>query len=180
MIVVDAGALVVGPLGRLWAVFQDFGEEAALGMASDGSDTAQSWYPTKGRGMPYVGATGVHAGVLLMDLSRLRSSQVQLKPLASIAARAWGYAISRGEHDLFNIVLSKMQHLVHVLPCWANSRKDTCGQCDGGLLVVHAAGTNDFFERGARLLMPAPGVTPECSDLPCFRERLVTIAGGGC
>mmetsp|Transcript_91097 Transcript_91097/g.208823 ORF Transcript_91097/g.208823 Transcript_91097/m.208823 type:complete len:1301 (+) Transcript_91097:24-3926(+) len=180
VIVVDAGALVVGPLGRLWAVFQDFGEEAALGMASDGSDTAQSWYPTKGRGMPYVGATGVHAGVLLMDLSRLRSSQVQLKPLASIAARAWGYAISRGEHDLFNIVLSKMQHLVHVLPCWANSRKDTCGQCDGGLLVVHAAGTNDFFERGARLLMPAPGVTPECSDLPCFRERLVTIAGGGC
>lgn len=69
---VDSDILFLQPVDRLWSFLSDFNSTQLAAMAPEHEEPRIAWYNRFAR-HPFYGRTGVNSGVMLMNMTRLRS-----------------------------------------------------------------------------------------------------------
>ena len=87
-----------------------------------------------GKGLPYFGHKGLNAGILLLNLERLRSSDFSTQRDRIVHHHLPKLELPLGDQDVLNAYAHKYPHHVHVLPCTMNFRSDSF--CYGGLPII--------------------------------------------
>ncbi|XP_013135812.1 PREDICTED: glucoside xylosyltransferase 1 isoform X2 [Papilio polytes] len=112
-------------------------------MAAEDDNPNVSWYPRFAK-HPFYGKYGLNSGVMLMNLTRMRSfgwveyvTPVMLK---------WKLYIPWGDQDIINIIFHYHERAVRVLSCRYNYRSDQCTYGDAcadatrrGVYVLHGS-----------------------------------------
>jgi hypothetical protein len=152
----DADTLVVGDVRRLWAEFQTHPRDAVFGASWEANgESTRSWYQETDRGFPYPKPWGVNAGVLLINLARLRSMARQGAPWDERVAAAiakYGPRLELGDQDVLNALFAEDPSLWRAMPCGFNFRTGCFTELPAhprGLTVAH--GNNGFFHQGKTL-----------------------------
>lgn len=73
LIYVDTDVLFLRPLDDIWRLFQSFNDTQLAAMAQEHEVPKIGWYSRFAR-HPFYGVTGVNSGVMLMNLTRVRST----------------------------------------------------------------------------------------------------------
>ncbi|KAJ8299065.1 hypothetical protein KUTeg_023125 [Tegillarca granosa] len=123
LIYVDTDMLFLRPLEDLWSFFSLFNSTQLAALAPEHEDTATGWYNRFAR-HPYYGLLGVNSGVMLMNLTRLRSSEWLQSMLAYY--KEYRYKITWGDQDLINIYFHYHPDELYVYNCDWNYRPDHC------------------------------------------------------
>ena len=89
------------PVEDLWNHFKHFDNVQLASMAPEGEETALSWYPRFAR-HPFYGKNGMNSGVMLMNLTRMRTFDWTEKILE--AYHKYKLSITWGDQDLLNII----------------------------------------------------------------------------
>ncbi|EEC11534.1 hypothetical protein IscW_ISCW009544 [Ixodes scapularis] len=69
---VDADTLFLSPVEELWSVFEKMNESHLTALTYETEDVRTNWYQQHGK-HPYPAPFGVNAGVMPMNLTRMRS-----------------------------------------------------------------------------------------------------------
>lgn len=69
---VDSDILFLHPVDRLWSFLSEFNSTQLAAMAPEHEEPRIAWYNRFAR-HPFYGRTGVNSGVMLMNMTRLRS-----------------------------------------------------------------------------------------------------------
>ncbi|KPI92277.1 Glucoside xylosyltransferase 1 [Papilio xuthus] len=143
MIYVDTDTLFLKPVDDLWNEFSKFNDSQISAMAAEDDNPNVSWYPRFAK-HPFYGKYGLNSGVMLMNLTRMRSfgwveyvTPVMLK---------WKLYIPWGDQDIINIIFHYHERAVHILSCRYNYRSDQCTYGDAcadatqyGIYVLHGS-----------------------------------------
>ncbi|XP_014372030.2 glucoside xylosyltransferase 1 [Papilio machaon] len=143
MIYVDTDTLFLKPVDELWSEFSKFNDSQISAMAAEDDNPNVSWYPRFAK-HPFYGKYGLNSGVMLMNLTRMRSfgwveyvTPVMLK---------WKLYIPWGDQDIINIIYHYHERAVHLLSCRYNYRSDQCTYGDAcadatehGIYVLHGS-----------------------------------------
>ncbi|KAK7098518.1 glucoside xylosyltransferase 1-like [Littorina saxatilis] len=123
LIYVDTDILFVSPLDDLWSFFSRFSATQLVALAPEHEDPNVGWYNRFAR-HPYVPPMGVNSGVMLMNLTRLRTSTW----LPSILKyfREYRLKITWGDQDLINIYFHDYPDELYQYSCEWNYRPDHC------------------------------------------------------
>ena len=70
---VDSDIVFLRPPDRLWALLSHFNASQLAGVAPEHEEPRVAWYNRFAR-HPFYGATGINSGVMLMNLTRIRSA----------------------------------------------------------------------------------------------------------
>ena len=162
LLYVDGDTLLVYDPRRVWAEFALHNDSTMLNMAWEGSGYhgVFTYYVQKDRGFPFYRPWGLNAGVLLMDLRKIRrvrfdggqrdwSGEVQ-----RIYAQ-YGDKLEFGDQDVLNIICAEHRELCMPLPAGYNYRaglvenRGSFGK-ERGVTIMHGAGgLIDRHESGA-------------------------------
>ncbi|CAG0885232.1 unnamed protein product [Darwinula stevensoni] len=128
---VDPGTVFFTPLDELHSFFSLMNSSHAIALSLiDGDPEYELSEYTSQSILPYYGSSGIHLGVALVSLIRLRNSAF-FHQLENIQAE---YPESiQSDQDLLNVFLSKNPGLVLDLPCRFNYREEMCNsvyQCN--------------------------------------------------
>ncbi|CAH0594271.1 unnamed protein product [Chrysodeixis includens] len=144
MIYVDTDTLFLGPVEELWQFFRKFNSIQISAMTLEDDNPNISWYPRFAK-HPFYGKYGLNSGVMLMNLTRMRSfgwvdyvTPIMLK---------WKLYIPWGDQDIINIIFHYHESAVHVLSCRYNYRSD---QCMYGDACADASARGIFLLHGSR------------------------------
>ncbi|KAJ8723890.1 hypothetical protein PYW07_007870 [Mythimna separata] len=143
MIYVDADTLFLGPVEELWQFFSQFNSSQISAMSLEDDNPNVSWYPRFAK-HPFYGKYGLNSGVMLMNLTRMRSfgwvdyvTPIMLK---------WKRYIPWGDQDIINIIFHYHERSVYVLSCRYNYRSDQCMYGDAcadatrrGIYLLHGS-----------------------------------------
>ncbi|KAJ0173605.1 hypothetical protein K1T71_010754 [Dendrolimus kikuchii] len=143
MIYVDTDTLFLGPVEVLWEYFKMFNDTQMSAMALEDDNPNVSWYPRFAK-HPFYGKYGLNSGVMLMNLTRMRSfgwvdyvTPIMLK---------WKLYIPWGDQDIINIIFHYHGNAVYVLSCRFNYRSDQCMYGDScadatsrGVFLIHGS-----------------------------------------
>uniref|UniRef100_A0A8C8SG85 UDP-D-xylose:beta-D-glucoside alpha-1,3-D-xylosyltransferase n=1 Tax=Pelusios castaneus TaxID=367368 RepID=A0A8C8SG85_9SAUR len=152
LLYVDTDVLFLRPLDDIWRFLKAFNSTQLAAMAPEHEIPKIGWYSRFAR-HPYYGATGVNSGVMLMNLTRIRSAQFKnsmiptgltweemLYPLY----QKYKTYITWGDQDLLNIIFYFNPECLYVFPCQWNYRPDHCmygSNCKGaeeeGISILH-------------------------------------------
>ncbi|XP_039271125.2 glucoside xylosyltransferase 1-like [Styela clava] len=151
VIFVDTDVIFLSDVFQLWSVFAEFNSTQLSAMCIEYEDEKMGWYNRLGR-TPYYGKTGLNAGIILMNLTRMRKAKFRndfkhslmtwkdmLQPLYD----KYQYSLTWGEQDLLNIIFHYNSDMLYELSCDWNYRPDHCmfGQmckpAKNGVKVVH-------------------------------------------
>lgn len=69
---VDSDVLFLQPVDHLWAFLSQFNSSQLAAMAPEHEEPRIAWYSRFAR-HPFYGSTGVNSGVMLMNMTRMRS-----------------------------------------------------------------------------------------------------------
>lgn len=72
IVYVDSDILFLQPVDRLWAFLSQFNSSQLAAMAPEHEEPRIAWYNRFAR-HPFYGRTGVNSGVMLMNMTRMRS-----------------------------------------------------------------------------------------------------------
>lgn len=135
----DTDTLFISPIHEIWQQFSKFNASQIVGMSSENEHTGASWYNSH-TDFPHYGLLGLNSGVMLMNLTRMRSFQwnTYMWPLL----RDFKRKIELGDQDLINILFHNHTHRVYLLPCAFNYRPEPCNHEDAcrvpdGIQVLH-------------------------------------------
>ncbi|KAL3841328.1 hypothetical protein ACJMK2_019490 [Sinanodonta woodiana] len=123
LIYVDTDVLFLSPVDNIWGFFKSFNSTQLAALAPEHEDAAIGWYNRFAR-HPYYGALGVNSGVMLMNLTRLRSS-AWLQSMMNYY-KEYKLKITWGDQDLINIYFHFYPDQLYVYPCEWNYRPDHC------------------------------------------------------
>lgn len=124
VIYMDTDSIAIGPLSKLWDEFKEFGPETRFGMSLE-SVVENGWYDSHPE-IPVPVEHGVNAGILLMDVSRIRAdSDAWLETLDDIANDQTS-SNKMGDQDILNQYLHMYPKQLHILPCSYNFRPQFC------------------------------------------------------
>ena len=84
--------------------------------------------PQKNLSIPFYGERGLNAGVMLVSLAAVRTSNFSAERNAVIAHYGPRGLLEMGDQDVLNIIAHKHPYNFHVLPCSVNVR---CAMADG-------------------------------------------------
>lgn len=73
IVYVDSDILFLQPVDRLWAFLSQFNSSQLAAMAPEHEEPRIAWYNRFAR-HPFYGRTGINSGVMLMNLTRMRST----------------------------------------------------------------------------------------------------------
>ncbi len=98
----DTDVLFLTPVDQIWDIFGQMNGSQMVAMSPDIVDPAISWYYNKAK-FPYVPTLGVNSGVMLMNLTRMRTFgwTDYLEPYLS----QYKHDIHYGDQDIINIIL---------------------------------------------------------------------------
>ncbi|KAL4224786.1 Glucoside xylosyltransferase 2 [Mactra antiquata] len=120
---VDTDVLFLSPVDDIWKLFELFNSTQLAGLAPEHEDKAMGWYNRFAR-HPYYGELGVNSGVMLMNLTRLRSSPWLISMHNYIIE--YKLKITYGDQDLINIYFHYFPEQLYVFGCAMNYRADHC------------------------------------------------------
>ena len=123
LLYVDTDILFTKPLEYIWSFFKKFNATQLAALAPEYEVTSMGWYNRFGR-HPYYGTTGLNSGVLLMNLTRMRTLAWSTKIIQIY--HEFKTKITWGDQDLINILFYFHPELVYVYPCEWNFRPDHC------------------------------------------------------
>ncbi|XP_033108903.1 glucoside xylosyltransferase 1-like [Anneissia japonica] len=141
LLYVDTDILFIRPLESIWSFFKEFNSTQLAALAPEHEIKNIGWYNRFAR-HPYYGMTGLNSGVMLMNLTRMRSFGWTEKIVPIY--REYKLKITWGDQDLINILFHFHPDRVFVYPCEWNFRPDHCmysNNClrinDHGVSVIH-------------------------------------------
>ncbi|KAM7286344.1 glucoside xylosyltransferase 1-like [Ixodes scapularis] len=120
---VDADTLFLNPVEEHWNVFEKMNESHLMALGSEGEDFAHNWYHRRAK-HPYPPPFGANAGVMAMNLTRMRSFDwvSRMAPLME----EYAGRIPWGDQDLINILFSFHPDKLFMLTCRWGYRQDNC------------------------------------------------------
>lgn len=134
LLYVDTDVLFLRPMDDIWKFLKDFNRTQLAAMAPEHEIPKIGWYSRFAR-HPFYGVTGVNSGVMLMNLTRIRSTLFRNSMIASGLSwenllhplyQKYKNHITWGDQDLLNIIFHYNPECLYIFPCQWNYRPDHC------------------------------------------------------
>ncbi|KAB1264407.1 Glucoside xylosyltransferase 2 [Camelus dromedarius] len=134
LLYVDTDVLFLRPVDDIWKLLRQFNSTQLAAMAPEHEIPKIGWYSRFAR-HPFYGSAGVNSGVMLMNLTRIRSTQFKNSMIPTGLAwedmlyplyQKYKNAITWGDQDLLNIIFYFNPECLYVFPCQWNYRPDHC------------------------------------------------------
>ncbi|KAJ3612066.1 hypothetical protein NHX12_020343 [Muraenolepis orangiensis] len=123
LVYVDSDVVFLQPLDPLWALLWRFNATQLAAVAPEHEEPRLAWYNRFAR-HPFFGATGLNSGVMVMNLTRIRSAHFK-NDMTSVGLRweellmpllqKYKLNITWGDQDLLNIIFHHNPDGVHIL-----------------------------------------------------------------
>lgn len=157
---VDTDIVFLSPVEDIWSHFNNFNSSQIAGLSPEHEDTQIGWYNRFAR-HPFYGPLGVNSGVMLMNLTRMRTFnwENQIFPLY----KKYKSQITWGDQDLINILFYYHPDKLYIFSCIFNYRPDHC-------MYVNVCNINE----GIRILHGNRGYF-HLNKQPIFRKIYETI-----
>ncbi|XP_070758502.1 glucoside xylosyltransferase 2 [Enoplosus armatus] len=152
LLYVDTDVLFLRPLDDIWSLLKSFNSTQLAAMAPEHEVPKIGWYSRFAR-HPFYGVTGVNSGVMLMNLTRIRSTMFKNSMIPSGLSwedllhplyQKYKNHITWGDQDLLNIIFHYNPECLFIFPCQWNYRPDHCmygSNCKGaeeeGVSILH-------------------------------------------
>ncbi|XP_041819982.1 glucoside xylosyltransferase 1 [Chelmon rostratus] len=152
IVYVDSDILFLQPVDRLWAFLSQLNSSQLAAMAPEHEEPRIAWYNRFAR-HPFYGRTGINSGVMLMNMTRMRSvffkndmTSVGLRweELLMPLLQKYKLNITWGDQDLLNIIFHQNPECLLEFPCQWNYRPDHCiygSNCasaeEDGIYILH-------------------------------------------
>ncbi|XP_006630704.1 glucoside xylosyltransferase 2 [Lepisosteus oculatus] len=152
LLYVDTDVLFLRPMDDIWTFLKEFNSTQLAAMAPEHEIPKIGWYSRFAR-HPFYGVTGVNSGVMLMNLTRIRSTLfknsmipagLSWEDLLYPLYQKYKNHITWGDQDLLNIIFHYNPECLYIFPCEWNYRPDHCmygSNCKGaeeeGVSVLH-------------------------------------------
>ncbi|XP_038865057.1 glucoside xylosyltransferase 2-like isoform X4 [Salvelinus namaycush] len=152
LLYVDTDVLFLRPMDDMWSFLKAFNTTQLAAMAPEHEIPKIGWYSRFAR-HPFYGVTGVNSGVMLMNLTRIRStlfknsmipSGLSWEDLLHPLYQKYKNHITWGDQDLLNIIFHYNSECLYTFPCQWNYRPDHCmygSNCKGaeeeGVSILH-------------------------------------------
>ncbi|XP_029837193.3 glucoside xylosyltransferase 1-like [Ixodes scapularis] len=120
---VDADTLFLGPVEDLWDVFDKMNKSQMVALSYEAEDPTTNWYQQHAK-HPYVPPFGVNAGVMPMNLTRMREFD-WVSHMEALLKEYEG-RIPWVDQDLVNILFSAHPDKLFLMTCRWNYRQDNC------------------------------------------------------
>lgn len=88
IVYVDSDILFLQPIDHLWAFLSKFTPSQLAAMAPEHEEPRIAWYSRFAR-HPFYGRTGVNSGVMLMNMTRMRSVSFKVQMRVFTVATRW-------------------------------------------------------------------------------------------
>ncbi|KAM6895911.1 glucoside xylosyltransferase 1-like [Xenentodon cancila] len=149
---VDSDILFLQPVDHLWGLLSQFEPSQLAALAPEHEEPRIAWYNRFAR-HPFYGKTGVNSGVMLMNMTRIRSTFFK-NDMTSVGLRweellmpllqKYKLNITWGDQDLLNIIFHYNPEFLLEFPCKWNYRPDHCiygSNCasaeEDGIYILH-------------------------------------------
>ncbi|XP_037552084.1 glucoside xylosyltransferase 1 [Nematolebias whitei] len=152
VIYVDSDILFLQPVDHLWTFLSQFEPSQLAAVSPEHEEPRIAWYSRFAR-HPFYGKTGINSGVMLMNMTRMRSTffkndmtsvgllwEELLMPLL----QKYKLNITWGDQDLLNIIFHYNPDFLLEFPCKWNYRPDHCiygSNCasaeEDGVYILH-------------------------------------------
>ncbi|XP_029948552.1 glucoside xylosyltransferase 2 [Salarias fasciatus] len=152
LLYVDTDVLFLRPMDAIWSLLRSFNRTQLAAMAPEHEVPKIGWYSRFAR-HPFYGVTGVNSGVMLMNLTRIRSTLfknsmipggLSWEDLLHPLYQKYKNHITWGDQDLLNIIFHYNPECLFIFPCQWNYRPDHCmygSNCKGaeeeGVSILH-------------------------------------------
>ncbi|XP_063330841.1 glucoside xylosyltransferase 2 [Pelmatolapia mariae] len=152
LLYVDTDVLFLRPMDDIWNLLKSFNRTQLAAMAPEHEVPKIGWYSRFAR-HPFYGVTGVNSGVMLMNLTRIRSTLfknsmiptgLSWEDLLHPLYQKYKNHITWGDQDLLNIIFHYNPERLFIFPCQWNYRPDHCmygSNCKGaeeeGVSILH-------------------------------------------
>ncbi|XP_035886901.1 glucoside xylosyltransferase 2 isoform X3 [Phyllostomus discolor] len=152
LLYVDTDVLFLRPVDDIWKFLRQFNSTQLAAMAPEHEIPKIGWYSRFAQ-HPFYGSTGINSGVMLMNLTRIRTAQFKNSVIPTGLAwedmlyplyQKYKNVITWGDQDLLNIIFYFNPECLYVFPCQWNYRPDHCmygSNCKGaeleGVSVLH-------------------------------------------
>ncbi|KAE8297958.1 Glucoside xylosyltransferase 2 [Larimichthys crocea] len=152
LLYVDTDVLFLRPMDDMWSLLKSFNSTQLAAMAPEHEVPKIGWYSRFAR-HPFYGVTGVNSGVMLMNLTRIRSTmfknsmipnRLSWEDLLHPLYQKYKNHITWGDQDLLNIIFHYNPECLFIFPCQWNYRPDHCmygSNCKGaeeeGVSILH-------------------------------------------
>ncbi|XP_066554148.1 glucoside xylosyltransferase 2 [Amia ocellicauda] len=152
LLYVDTDVLFLRPMDDIWSFLKEFNSTQLAAMAPEHEIPKIGWYSRFAR-HPFYGMTGVNSGVMLMNLTRIRSTLFKNSMISTGLSwedllhplyQKYKNHITWGDQDLLNIIFHYNPECLYTFPCQWNYRPDHCmygSNCKGaeeeGVSVLH-------------------------------------------
>ncbi|CAF0904861.1 unnamed protein product [Brachionus calyciflorus] len=162
MILLDSDLKFKNDIGELYKLFNQFNESNLIGIARDGQPVYRHLFwkyrqenpETRVGNPPPDGLTGFNSGVLLLDLEKMRKSELYQNLLThesvEYLTKKYYFKGHLGDQDFFTLLSMEHEELFYVLPCqWNRQLCKWWGEhgyadvieeyfkCDGKINVYH-------------------------------------------
>ncbi|KAH6925506.1 hypothetical protein HPB50_006198 [Hyalomma asiaticum] len=140
VIVADTDVVFIHPVEDLWRKFYAMNEWQMVGMAPETEDYGKNYY-LKEALHPFPPPFGFNAGLLLMNLTRLRAFDLESR-ITKLGDKFQG-RVPWGDQDLLNTLYARYPQGLFTFTCRWNYRGEHCygdALCtDGPISAVHAS-----------------------------------------
>ncbi|XP_041672648.1 glucoside xylosyltransferase 2 [Cheilinus undulatus] len=152
LLYVDTDVLFLRPMDDIWSILKSFNSTQLAAMAPEHEVPKIGWYSRFAR-HPFYGVTGVNSGVMLMNLTRIRSTAFKnsmipnglpWEDLLHPLYQKYKNHITWGDQDLLNIIFHYNPECLFIFSCQWNYRPDHCmygSNCKGaeeeGVSILH-------------------------------------------
>lgn len=149
IIYVDSDLIFLSPPQDIFQMLRRFNSTQLAGLAPESESKNTGWYTRFAR-HPFYGPHGVNSGVMLMNLTRMREVEWELKLLPIYDQ--YNLNLVFGDQDIINIYFFFHPDELFVLPCEYNYRPDhcmygvkSCQTADDGIKIIH--GNRGYFHK---------------------------------
>ncbi|XP_005799133.2 glucoside xylosyltransferase 1-like [Xiphophorus maculatus] len=152
IVYVDSDILFLQPVDGLWDFLSQFSPSQLAAMSPEHEEPRIAWYSRFAR-HPFYGRTGINSGVMLMNMTRIRSTffkndmtrvGLRWEELLMPLLQKYKLNITWGDQDLLNIIFHHNPEFLLEFPCKWNYRPDHCiygSNCasaeEDGVYVLH-------------------------------------------
>ncbi|KAL3195621.1 hypothetical protein MRX96_001757 [Rhipicephalus microplus] len=137
----DTDVIFLHPIEDFWRMFYAMNEYQMAGMAPETENLENNYYLKRKVFHPYVQPSGLNAGLMIMNLTRLRAFDLEdhiTRQLEEFQDR-----ISFGDQDLLNVLFAQYPQGLFTFSCRWNYRREHClgdALCaDGPIAAIHAS-----------------------------------------
>ncbi|XP_038163424.1 glucoside xylosyltransferase 1 [Cyprinodon tularosa] len=202
VVYVDSDILFLQPVDDIWAFLSRFNPSQLAAMSPEHEEPRIAWYSRFAR-HPFYGRTGINSGVMLMNMTRMRSTffkndmtpvGLRWEELLMPLLQKYKLNITWGDQDLLNIIFHHNPEFLLEFPCKWNYRPDHCiygSNCasaeEDGIYVLHGnrGVYHDYKQPAFRAVYDAIkkysfGSDPVASLLKPLKEDLLNTTNTYC